>query len=618
MKTNITHFDIDKPLTKNIVKTLDEKNLYVLCDDIRENIIKHTSLNGGHLSSNLGVVELTVAIHRCFDLPQDKLIFDVGHQCYTHKILSGRVLTNLRHSDGVSGFPKRDESEYDSFETGHSSTSISAAMGMALARDLNNDKYETIALIGDSSFTNGLSLEAMNLLSTFNHKVIIIINDNNRAISEARGNIRKHFERMRLSSSYLTFKKGCKKLLNHKISMFLYKFVRHIKDFFKYHLLIKKSFLNSFNVYALTNIDGHDIASLTKAFKYAKKSDKSVIIHCTTTKGKGYKYASEDKVGYYHGVESFKIEEGINKNINNVNVSWSEVYARLVEEGLKNDQKMVVINPATTVGSKLNDIFETYPDRCIDVGIAEEHGAIFASGIAAQDYKPYYSIYSTFLQRAYDEILHDVARNNFDVTLLVDRVGLPNSDGETHQGIFDVAYLYSMPNFAIAMAKDNNEAKALFDFSLSYKHPLAIRYPRGNTTLIKEEDIDLTLGTWIKEKEGMDIALVSYGPIVNELNKLEEDITIYNAIFLRPILKQYINELLNYKHIIIYDIYGIEEGFYLNLVKELVKENYKGQIHSLCVKNTFIKHDTIEQQLKTLNIDLDTLKKLIKDIKSEH
>ena len=615
MEKEIVHFDLDHPLANNIVKTLANDELETLCKDIRENIIKHTSINGGHLSSNLGVVEITVAMHKVFDFPKDKVVFDVGHQCYTHKILSGRTLNNLRHKDGVCGFPNKSESEYDIYETGHSSTSISAVMGMAMARDINNDNYETIALIGDSAFTNGISLEAMNLLSTFPHKVIIVLNDNNRAISASRGQIKQHFEKMRLSKSYLSIKKCCKNVLNHKFTRFLYRFLRAIKNFFKYHLLTKKNFLNSFNVYAISNIDGHDIESLTKAFEYAKRSEKSIILHITTIKGKGYKYALGDETGKYHGVEPFSYSEGLKPSSNDKEISWSKVYSDLVEYGLDKDEKMVVVNPATTIGSKLDDIFDKYPNRCIDVGIAEEHGAIFASGLANDGLKPYYSIYSTFMQRAYDELSHDISRMDQNVTLLIDRAGLPNSDGETHQGVFDVAILNSMPNFAIAMAKDMNEAKALFDFSLNYNHPLAIRYPRGNTKIIKEEEIKLELGKWVIEKEDKDIAIISTGPIVNDLIN-EIDATIVNAIFLRPLDKEMLTNLMSYKDVIIYDIYGIEEGFSSLVLSELNKMGYKGNIHVMSIPNVFIKHDNISSQLKTLNIDLDTLKEKIKEIKS--
>ena len=617
MKKNITKYDFDIPISPILVKTIKDSNLDSFCADIRENLIKNCAKNGGHLSANLGVVELTVALHRYFNFPNDKIIFDVGHQCYTHKILSGRTLENLRKSDGVAGFQKINESSFDPYEAGHSSTSISAAMGLALARDLNKEKHHVIAVIGDSSFANGVSFEAINHLATFNHKVIIVINDNERAIAATKGLTTNYFDKMRLSKRYLKVKSIFKKVFGFRFTKPIYSLLAGIKNFFKYRLIKNNSF-NKLGIYFISNIDGHDIKDMTKAFEYAANAPTSVVIHVTTTKGKGYELAENDKVGHWHGVEPFNIETGkVLKEKPNNYISWSDVYSSFLKQEMAVNNELVLINPGTTVGSKMDDIFSSYPNRCFDVGIAEEHAAILASGVAIGGFKPYYSVYSTFLQRAYDEISHDVARMNLDVTLLVDRCGLPGGDGETHQGIFDVAYLNSIPNFAIAMAKDYSEASELFNFSLNYKNPLAIRYPRGGIDLGVVSTDKLTLGKWKIEKDGSDIALVSYGPILKDIIDRYDGVKVVNAIFQRPIDEDVISSLLNYKDIIIYDIYGTKEGFASYLTTNLISKGYKGNIHIYALENAFYKHGNIYEQLESAKLDLLSLDKYVKDIKNE-
>ena len=617
MKKNITKYDFDKPISPILIKTIKDSNLDSFCGDIRENLIKNCAKNGGHLSANLGVVELTVALHRYFDFPKDKVIFDVGHQCYTHKILSGRNLENLRKSDGVAGFQKICESPFDPYEAGHSSTSISAAMGLALARDLNKENHHVIAVIGDSSFANGVSFEALNHLATFNHKVIIIINDNERAIAATKGLTTNYFEKMRLSKRYLRIKKVFKKVFGFRFTKPIYSLLAGVKNFFKYRL-IKNSSFNKLGIYFISNIDGHDIKDMTKAFEYAANAPTSVVIHVTTTKGKGYELAENDKVGHWHGVEPFNVDNGLPlKEKEETYISWSDIYSSFLKQEMSTNNDLVLINPGTTVGSKMDDIFSLYPNRCFDVGIAEEHAAVLASGIAVGGFKPYYSVYSTFLQRAYDEISHDVARMNLDVTLLVDRCGLPGGDGETHQGIFDVAYLNSIPNFAIAMAKDYEEASELFNFSLNYENPFAIRYPRGGITLGKTSTNSLKLGKWKVENDGNDIALISYGPVVKELINRYENTKVINAIFQRPLDEEVISSILCYKDIVIYDIYGTKEGFASYLLTYLIGKGYKGNIHVYALENTFYKHGSISEQLENAKLDLISLDKYIKDIQNE-
>ena len=611
-KKELKRFDLSKPFNPSDIKGLSEDELNLLASDIRENIIDNCAKNGGHIASSLGVVELTIAIHHFFNLPKDKLIFDVGHQSYAHKILSGRSLDNLRQADGVSGFQKRNESEYDPYEAGHSSTSISAAMGFAVSRDLNKEDYNIIAVIGDASLANGVAYEALNHLGTFNHKVILIINDNEQSIGKSVGYSSNTWERFRLSKGYLKRKARYVRIMKKTaFGRGIYKVTSAIKNFFKY-LVVRKNTFQNMGLYYISNIDGHDIKSLERAFKYAVNAPSSVAIHVTTIKGKGYEYAEKDNEGEWHGVTPFNKETGepLTKLDDN-HISWSEVYANNLMEIMKNNPQAVVVSPATIVGSKLGDIYKEFPDRTFDVGIAEEHAAIFASGMATSNLHPYVSMYSTFLQRSYDEISHDIARMNVSVTMLIDRVGLPGEDGETHEGIFDVAYLMSMPNVAICMGKDMNEAKQLMDFSVNYPYPLAIRYPRGNT--LKQDSNgprSLSLGQWRLENVGSGTAIISYGPVINELKERYKGYDIVNAIFQKPIDINLLKSLLD-KDIVIYDLYGTKEGFASLVIDTLNDLGYKKQVKCLCVPNDFISHDKIINQRNKLHLDLDSLDALI-------
>ena len=612
-KKELRRFDLNKPFNPSDIKDLNEDELNLLASDIRENIINSCAKNGGHLSASLGVVELTVALHHYFDLPKDKVIFDVGHQCYAHKILSGRTLDNLRQGNGVAGFQRRDESEFDPYEAGHSSTSISAAMGLATARDLNNEDYNVIAVIGDASLANGLAYEAINNLGTFNHKIILIINDNNQSIGKAVGYSSNGWEKFRLSRGYLKRKDRYVRFMKKTaFGTALYKASSAVKNFFKYVVTRQNTFQNM-GIYYISNIDGHDISALEKAFKYAKNAPSSVAIHVTTIKGKGYEYAEKDDAGNWHGVGPFDIKTGepLKKPKEN-ELTWSQVYADLVDTYMQKDEKMVVINPATVVGSYLCHVFEKYPERTFDVGISEEHAAVFASGMAVNGLHPYVSAYSTFLQRSYDEISHDIARMDTNVTMLVDRVGLPGKDGETHEGIFDVAYLNTIPNVAICMAKDQNQARDLFAFSSQYTHPLAIRYPRGKTLKQEEKSIkDIKLGEWCIENQGDDTAIITYGPVVNDVANRFNKNTVVNAIFQKPIDVELLKTLLNKKQIVIYDLYGTEEGFASIVKDELNKLSYKGTVKTLCVPSAFIKHASIEEQIASLNISLEDLANIL-------
>ena len=615
-KKELKTFDLNKPFNPSDIKGLNIEELELLSEGIRKNIIASCAKNGGHLSSSLGATDLIVALHHSFNLPQDKVIFDVGHQSYAHKILSGRSLENLRKTGGVSGFQKRNESEFDPYEAGHSSTSISAAMGLALARDLKKEDYEVIAVIGDGSLANGVAFEGINNLATFKHKVIIIINDNNRSIGKSHGLMQSYFERFRLSKSYLRHKDRYTRFLKKTVlTRWFYHLTSWIKNGIR-NIFIKKNIFTEMGFYFMSNVDGHDIKQLERAFKYAKNSPKTVIIHVTTIKGKGYPLAEQDDIGSWHGVGPFDIATGKPlKEKNPYYMTWSQIYAQLLKDRLAKDEHMVLINPATMVGSCVDDLLEKYPDRVFDVGISEEHGAVFASAIALnKDIHAYYNIYSTFLQRSYDEISHDVARLDSDVTFLIDRAGLPGEDGETHSGIYDVAYLLSIPNIAICMANTMEEAIDLFNFSTSYPHPLAIRYPKDIVEKCgNHEPRPVRLGEWKIEANEGDTAIISYGPVIKHLVEEMPGYTIVNALFIRPVDVDCLKSLFNKKQIILYDIYGTKEGFASYVLNYLIELGYQGDIKTLTIPNTFIRHGNVLDQVKDLGITFDDLRKLINE-----
>lgn len=585
------------------VKHLDYKGLDVLCSEIREEIIKETSNYGGHLSSNLGVVELTVALHRTFDFPKDKLIFDVGHQCYAHKILTGRRLDHLNEKGCVSGFQKIGESEYDCYEAGHSSTSLSAAEAFAIARDQKKEKFDVVALIGDGSIVNGLSFEALNDIGSRNHKVIIILNDNDMSISKPTGGFGRFFRSISTQKGYNKFKQGYKRfLLRTAFGKKLYSISFAIKSSLKRRLVPITMFDNMGFTY-MGPYDGHNIKVLEKAFNKAKIATKSVVVHVYTTKGRGYSYAENDTSGYWHGVTPFDIETGQPKNLHPGQISWSHYFSDLTNEAMAERANTELIVPATLKGSGLEQAFNLFPDRCIDVGIAEEHAVTMAGAMALNGLHPILVIYSTFLQRAYDELSHDCARLKINMTILVDRAGLVGSNGETHQGIYDEAFLKSIPGVVVTMPSDQSEAKALYKQSFDNHGVFCIRYPREYVSSEHDvQTIDLPFGRWrvLKKSAKKKAVVVAVGPNCLVLKDLMEkqgvDATLIDPIYLNPIDLNGVNDLLQYEHVFIYDSYGTREGFSESVESLLIESGYKGQVHSHCVPTLFIKHATIAEQ----------------------
>ena len=612
------HIYTYEEFSKVNLKSMSNSELSDLANSIRKYIIEKCAINGGHLASNLGVVELTIAIHKAFNLDQDKLLFDVGHQCYTHKILTGRSLDNLRKKNGEDGFIKRKESIYDHFEAGHSSTTISAAMGMALKRDLNNEHYEIISLIGDSSIANGLAMEALNNLNDFHHKIIIIINDNDMSISQPVGALHNMFQSIRLSSKYLKSKEKYRNFMHkNKFLEKIYEFTRVLKNSFK-NFVLKNNLFEMFGCRYIGNVDGYDFKEMEEAFNKAKKLKQSVVIHVSTIKGKGYKLSEYGNVSSWHSVKPFDITSGkVLNSLKENEETWSHIYEELLDQELNKNKQAILINPSTLVGSELSPLFKKYKTQTFDVGIAEEHALMFGAGYGLTSSKAYISIYSTFLQRAYDQLNHDVSRMNIPLTLLIDRAGLIGSDGETHQGIFDESLLMSLPNFVITMAKDKAEAQALFNLSKKINHPFAIRIPSG-TTLKDNSEINITFGKWIIEKESNinNLALISFGPKINSLLEMFKDneITIINAIFQKPFDLDILNKLLNYKNIIVYDPYAIKDGFSYHLLAKLNELNYQGKVTICAIESSFIDKGTILEQEKRCQVDLESLNNLINSI----
>lgn len=622
---HITLNEIKSPV---FLRSLSYDELNVLAKDIRDEIISSVSECGGHLSSNLGVVELTIALHRSFNFLEDILLFDVGHQCYTHKILTGRSLKQLRSRGGVSGFIDKKESPYDFFESGHSSVSISVADGLAVAKGLNfkkNDKKPYIVtLIGDSSLMNGVAFEGLNFTGHLNLPLILVLNDNGMSISRTVGGLGKFFSRISTSSAYIQTKNAYRKLLNRsrvgkKIFLLNIKTKNTIKRW-----LVPTTLFDNLGFTYIGPVDGHDIRAIEKCLKRAKKATKPVLLHVKTKKGFGYDKAMLDDEGYWHGATPFHVETGEPKNMHEGYVSWSHIYSEQIHNLMKENDDVMCITPATGVGANLNDVSKDFPKRYFDVGISEEHALSFAEGLALGGKLPIVSIYSTFFLRSIDQLITDVARQHLKMILLIERAGLVGADGKTHQGYFDAPILHSTPNVNIAMAKTECEAHKLFLLAAKAKEDVqVIRIPRSfvKKNVITLENIDnLSVGDWIYEMNASDkIALISYGPILNDILHLIKDrklkIDVYNAIYQKPINIKFIRDIVSkkYETIIIHDAYGTKHGFTNDVINLLASSGNKSKIISMCIPDDYIEYNSIENQMKETKVDsfsvLDTILK---------
>lgn len=601
MKKEIKNIQISDIKNPNDIKKYSYKELDGLAKNIRDEIINKVSINGGHLSSNLGVVEATIALLRVFNFDYDKLLFDVGHQSYTYKLLTGRSLDNLRHKDGVSGFQKRSESKYDCFEAGHSSTSISAAYGMAIGRDLKKENYEIISFIGDASIANGLAFEGLNNLSFNQHKMIIVLNDNDMSISKPIGGLSNLFRKISNSASYMNAKRRYKKFLSTTtFGKKIYAFSSLIKNRIA-KILIPSTIFDNLSLKYIGPCDGHNIKKLEKVFLKAKKFKQPVVVHIKTNKGRGYKYSEIDNNGSWHGVEPFDIKTGKSLNISNKE-TFSKIYGDALYDLMKNNHELVLINPATMKGSCLEKIYKGFPDRTFDVGISEEHAIVMAQGLALSGFHPIVSMYSTFLQRAYDEINHDITRMNINMTLLVDRAGMPGFDGDTHQGSFDESFLYDLPNSVISMATSKQSCYELLNESLNNHGLFVIRYAKDYVNQFEKYPTSKFMG-WNKliNKQNKK-CLISFSNAGYQVYKLilENNIKCdyYEALYQKPICIDYVNQLLNYEEIFIYDAYANKSGFCLHLENLLLENNFKGKIKIFAIEDKYYSHMSINEQLK--------------------
>lgn len=602
-------FDILGIESPDFLKQLNIKQLEQLCAEIRSFIIENVSKTGGHLSSNLGVVEATVALHYVFDSPRDKLIFDVGHQCYTHKILTGRAkdFINLRKKDGLNGFLSYEESVHDIWEAGHSSTALSAASGFLEAKESDNNIGEVITFIGDGSIQNGLSFEGLNYIgSQKKQKAIIVLNDNDMSISRNVGRMAKNLSRKRVKPSHSTLRKF--------VPSFLYRPNSSIHKSLK-TFLYGDDFFSTLGYRYYGPIDGHNLKSLIKYFKYAKEADTSVVLHLNTIKGKGYSYSEEDKFGLWHGTGPFDIETGKLTTQLPINlIPWGKGISDLLLDVLAKSQNIKIISPAMIVGSFFQEVSEKYPKQIIDVGINEEHAVVMAASMSRNDIVPIVSMYSTFLQRAYDEICHDVCRNNNHVVFLLDHAGIVSGDGSTHQGVFDIPMLISMPNMIIATPSNLYEAKKLLDLSIISESPFTIRYPKDNIDLNigLNSDYQVELGKWIILKEIKDINILSYGDTINELycKLLNKDVGLINALFVKPIDIELLKKLKNTKLIIVEEV--MKSSSLATLIMQYnFEHNLNIEIKSYAIDDLFVGVGSRKEIKIELGIDVDTvLKKL--------
>lgn len=588
------------------LKRLKVEQLESLARDIRQFLISSISDTGGHLSSNLGVVELTIALHYCFDLSKDRLVWDVGHQSYTHKILTGRKskFNTLRKLDGLSGFPKRNESKYDAFDTGHSSTSISAALGYARARDLSRKNHHVIAVIGDGSMTGGLAYEALNNAGRSNTNLIVILNDNEMSISPNVGSFAKHLNDIRTAKKYLDVKNDVNTALSKipKIGNKLTKVIDKIKEDIKY-ILIHGGIFNELGFKYVGTIDGHNIKELIKVLNNAKRVKGPVLLHVHTKKGKGYKYA-EKQPENYHGVDSFDIITGKPKNIKTFK-TYSDIFGETMVNLAGKYPKLVAITAAMQHGTGLDKFEKKYPERFFDVGIAEAHAVTFAAGLATAGYRPVFSVYSSFLQRGYDEIVHDVCIQNLPVIFAIDRAGIVGSDGETHQGVLDISFLSHIPNITIMSPKNKIELQNMLEFAISLNSPVAIRYSKGKASEAMEEyNSDLVLGKSEVIKDGEDIAIIALGDMVEksfEAAKILEQKglspVLVNARFAQPIDTELLVQISKKCDYIFTVENNICSGGFGSKVLEKISELKLSNIelHQLCFPNKFIEQGTCDE-----------------------
>ena len=604
------------------IKQMSLEELGQLAQEIRAFLIEKISHTGGHLASNLGVVELTIAMYRTFDLPEDKVIWDVGHQSYTHKILSGRMaeFDELRQYGGLSGFPKRKESPYDCFDTGHSSTSISAGLGIAQGRDILGQDYEVVSVIGDGALTGGMAYEALNNAARMKKNFIIVLNDNKMSISENVGGMSRYLNGLRTGSGYNDLKKNVANALDRipVVGAPMIDKIKRTKNSIK-QLFIPGMLFENMGITYLGPVDGHNISQLCKVFREAKKLDHAVLVHVLTKKGKGYKPA-EKNPSRFHGVDPFDVTTG--KSLKEKQYpSYTEVFSRKLCQLAKERPNLVALTAAMPDGTGLSDFARHYPGRFFDVGIAEAHAVTSAAGMAAAGLKPVVAVYSSFLQRAYDQVLHDVCIQDLPVVFAVDRAGLVGSDGETHQGIFDYSFLTSIPNMSVMAPKNLWELRAMLEFSMDYNRPLAIRYPRGEAYRgLRDfrEPIVYGRGEMLYEEEG--IALLAVGSMVSTAEHIRQKLkaegrscTLANGRFVKPFDRELVDRLAERHKVIVTLEENVLQGGYGLPVTAYIHEHYPHRrVLNIGIPDAYVEHGNVSVLREGLGIDSDSIIKTMK------
>lgn len=601
------------------IKKLNFEELDELAKELRGFMLENVSKTGGHVASNLGIVELTLALFKCFNFDEDKIVFDVGHQCYPYKILTGRKdeFDTLRQYNGISGFPKREESKYDFFDTGHSSNSISAALGMAKARDIQFKKYEVVSVIGDGALTGGMAYEGLNDLGFNKTKMIVILNDNQMAISPNVGGMSEYLGRIRINKRYNDIKKAVYNHLEDKNS--IVKFIRKIKNSIK-SLFVSSMFFEDLGIRYIGPIDGHNIKEMTEIMDKVKLLDEPVVLHIITKKGMGYEPAEEEP-DKFHGISKFDVETGeILKKSDKV--TYSKAFGEAIVNIAQNNKNVVAITAAMTEGTGLKKFAKEFPERFFDVGIAEEHAVTFAAGLASQGLQPIFAVYSTFLQRGFDQIVHDVCMQNLPVVFMIDRAGLVGNDGETHQGVFDLSYLSMIPNLTIFAPKCVSEVEPLLKYALSLKSPVAIRYPRGGDMVSLPPIQKFEKGKWEIVSGGEKLALVAVGKMVQyafrakeELKKYKINPMIVNVASVKPLDTHIVKRLIREK----YNIITLEDnvaigGFGSLMLKSLNNGAYKGKFRSMAFKDRFISHGDVDTLMHQEKMDVDEIVYLAKKL----
>jgi 1-deoxy-D-xylulose-5-phosphate synthase len=618
---------IDKINNPEDLKKLSTKELTQLSQEIRAFLIDSVSKTGGHLASNLGVVELTIALHKIFNLPKDKIVWDVGHQAYVHKILTGRKgrFSTLRKFGGLSGFPKPNESEYDAFATGHSSTSISAALGMARARDIKGEKSSVVAVIGDGALSGGMAFEALNDAGMSKTDMIVILNDNNMSISQNVGSLSGYLSKLRTDPTYMTIKDDIENIVKKipAVGTNLFKSAERVKESIK-QLVVNGMLFEELGFTYLGPIDGHDIGKICEVLKGARQRKGPILIHVVTKKGKGYQFA-EAKPDIFHGIDRFKVETGESLKASSIN--YSKVFGEeMVMEGEKNT-KLVAITAAMPDGTGLKPFSLKFPDRFFDVGIAEQHAVTLAAGLAANGIKPVFAVYSTFLQRGYDQVVHDVCIENLPVTFAIDRAGIVGEDGETHQGVFDVSYLRSIPNLTILSPKDINEFRMMLKWVFKYNGPVAIRYPRGG-----DEDQDLgkydeiEKGKWEVLTKGNSVAILAVGRMVQNAfeaaKRLREkgiEAELVNCRFIKPLDNAMLQDLFKrHKKIFTIEDNLIQGGFGSSVLEQASVMDFDGRIKLMGYPDEFIVHGSQGILYKEFGLDAEGIyENILKNIQEE-